>query len=234
MSIRTRKTAAEPIPITSRTPLPAADAVEIMADIEQGSPEWFRLHIGVPSASNFATIMASGIDGGDSKTRAKLMRRMAGEIITGEPAENYSNAYMDRGNAMESEARHHYAFTRNVELTQVGFVRRTTSRGRVVGCSPDSLFGDHGVLEIKTMMPELMIELFETGRFPTQHRAQTQGSLWVTGRDLCDLVIFYRGMPDMSFRVERDEVYIKKIAEAVEVFDYELRKMVEKLRSMGS
>lgn len=218
------------------TVVPVADVVETF-DCEQGSEEWYRLRLGICTASNFATIMATGADG-ESKTRKKLLYQMAGEILTNEPAENYSNQYMQRGKDMEQEARSFYAFTRGVEVEQVGFVRRVMKDAlygeRVVGASPDSLVGADKVLEIKTMAPHLLIDLLESGRFPTEHRAQCQGSLWVTGRSVCHLLIFYRGMPVApTFTVERDDVYIRKIQDAVEAFQYELGKLVERTKARG-
>ncbi len=217
------------VPAGSIKSVAPQETVEVFDEIEQGTEEWFTLRLGMPTASNFATIMAEGRDGGASKTRAKLLRQLAGEIITGEPAENFSNRSMDRGKAMEPEAREHYAFERSIEPRRVGFVRRALRSG-FVGCSPDSLIGDDGVLEIKTTMPDLLIELMETGRFPSEHRAQCQGSLWVTGRKWCDLRIYYSKMPALSFRIERDDGYIRQIAEAVEVFAWELRKLVERIK----
>jgi hypothetical protein len=41
-------------------------------------------------------------------------------------------------------------------------------------------------------------------------------------------------MPKLAFRVERDESYIAGLAAAVEVFDYELRALVAKIRKMGA
>ena len=217
------------------------DKVEVFEEIEQGTPDWFEIRRGCCTASNFSTILASGKDGGESVTRRKLMRRLAGEIMTGEVAETYRNAAMDRGNTMEPEARDWYSRTRFADLARVGFVRRTIHNpfgsAFVVGCSPDSLVAKDGVLEIKTMIPELMIDVAENGAagFPSEHRAQVQGSLWVTGRVWCDLVIFYRNMPITPvFRVERDETYIKALADQVEIFDYELRALVAKIRKMGA
>jgi len=213
------------------------DVVEIIDDVEQGTEEWHRLRIGIPTASNFATIMATGKDGGASVTRRKLMNRMAGEIWTETPAETYKNAAMARGNEMEAEARDWYGRRHLANIAKVGFVRRTIRRGLhpdlIVGCSPDALIDDDRVLEIKTEMPENMIERWERGAagFPSEHKAQCQGTLWVTGRSSLDLVIFYRGMPfTLSYRIERDEAYIAQIAAAVETFSYELRKLVERGR----
>lgn len=218
-------------------PIPGAFAsadrhagVEVFA-VEQRSDAWFQLRLGIPTASNFAKIMAQSEE---RVGRTDYMEKLAGEILTGEPMETFSNAHMQRGIDMEPEARAHHEFTREVELTPVGFVRRTLPGGRLVGCSPDSFIGTDRVLEVKTMAPHLMIRLARNGRFPTEHRAQCQGTLWVTGRSVCDLKIFYRGMPiSPTFSIERDEAYIRTIAEAVEVFDYELRKLVEQIRNMG-
>lgn len=216
------------------------DKVEIFDEIEQGTPEWRSLRIGIPSASNFATIMASGKDGGDSATRRKLLYKMAGEVITDEPLEDFKSGEMQRGNEMEPELRDWYGRTRFADVEQVGFVRRTIYNplggSFAAGCSPDALLGKDGVLEIKTTRPDLLIELMEraAGGFPPSHRAQCQGALWVTGRAWCDLIVGYRGMPKLAFRIERDDVYIAAIAAAVEVFDYELRTLVAKIRKMGA
>jgi hypothetical protein len=217
-----------------------SDRVEIH-DVEQGGDDWFQLRLGIPTASEFATVMASGIDGGDSLGRQKLLYRLAGEVLTGIPGETYRNSAMERGKEMEPEACEHYAFTRGVELARVGFVLRTIP-GNLggpalrIGCSPDRFVGKSGVLETKTMRPDLLIALALRGAagFPTEHRAQCQGILWVTGREWVDLEIFYRKMPVApTFRVERDDAYIRQIADAVEVFDYDLRKLVERVRAMG-
>lgn len=219
---------------------PPVEAVEYFSEEEfpQGSEEWFRLRLGVPTASNFKAIMARSEE---ARMRTKLLRRMAGEIITGKLAESFKDDAMQRGNDMEAEARKQFAFAPNLEVERVGFVRRTLANGRFVGCSPDSLFTRtdkrgviRGVLEIKTMIPELMIEMSDTGRFPTEHRAQCYGSLWVTGLEVCELRIFYSGMPyTLEFEMEREENFIREIAEAVEVFDYDLRKLVERERNKG-
>ncbi len=225
----------------AKKPEPEKDEVEILEEVEQGTVEWKQLHIGVPSASNFATIMASGKDGGESIGRRGLLNRMAGEILTGEPAETYKNAAMQRGNDMEQEARDYYERTRFVDLKRVGFVRRSVTRiiggPLIVGCSPDALIPpQRKALEVKTMAPAGIIEMLEKGAagFPPEHRAQCQGTLWVTGYRELDLLIFYRGMPvNPIFSIGRDEAYIQRIAEAIEVFSYDLRKLVERIKNMG-
>ncbi len=224
--------------IKKETPL--QDLVEVIADVEQGSEEWSALRRGLPTASRFKTIMAEGKDGGDSLTRRKLLYQLAGEIITGETAKTFRSEDMDRGNQMEPEARDYYARTRFADLEPIGFIRRTVRRPLgsdfIVGCSPDSKVGPRKGLEIKTMQPDLLIELALRGAagFPSEHRAQCQGTMWVADWDEIDLMIYYRSMPVApTFTVQRDDVYIAKIIEAVEVFHYDLYRLVEKIRNMG-
>jgi YqaJ-like viral recombinase domain len=206
-------------------------------EVEQGSDAWFHLRLGLPTASNFATIMASGKDGGESKTRRDLMYRLAGEILCGKPAEEgYKSKAMARGSEMESEAREYYERTHFVELRQVGFVRRKLPSGRYVGCSPDAIVGPKKALELKSLAPHLMIERLVNGAvMPPEHRAQTQGTLWVGDFEEIDLLLFYSGMPiSPEFTIYRDETYIRQIEKAVEIFDYETRLLVDKIKRMGS
>lgn len=218
------------IPSLKPTPIDAGTVEFFDAEeYPQGGEEWFNLHLGIPTASIFGAIMA----GGDQ--RRDLLYLLAGEEITRQPRSTYSNKFMERGHEMEPEARQHYAFTRQVELEQLGFVRRTFPRDRTVGCSPDAkINGKKAGLEIKTMSPHLLIQLLESGRTPTEHRAQCQGTLWVTGWEWIDLLIFYRGMPvSPSWRFERDEAYMRQLADAVEVFQHDLKDVVERTRSRG-
>jgi hypothetical protein len=211
--------------------------IEVFADVEQGSPEWWALRLGIPTASRFAAVCATGKDGtvAGSLTRSKLMRVLAGEILTGEPSEQFTTAAMDRGNAMEAEARDYYARTHFAELTRVGFIRRRLPSGRFVGCSPDSLVGKGKALEIKTARPDIIIEIGDKGTgFPPEHRAQVQGTMWVADLDVVDLMIYYRGMPYAPmFTVLRDDVYIRELSDSVEIFDWELHKLVERERAKG-
>lgn len=223
-----------------KTAAPPEDIVEYFDKVEQRSEEWYRLRLGIPTASVFATVMASGVDGGESIGRKKLLYQLAGERLTGRPAERFSNPDMQRGVDMEPAARAFYKRTRFADIEEIGFIRRTIhnpfGEPLIVGCSPDSLIGKNKLLQIKTMKPELLIPLAENGArgFPAEHRAQCQGELWVSGREETDLMIFYEGMPVApTYTIARDEIFIKKIRDACEVFTYDLRKLVERLRDMA-
>jgi len=193
---------------------------------EQGSEEWFLARAGIPTSSMFATVMASGRGGGESKTRAKYMRQLAGEIITGRPMESYSNAHMERGHKMEPEARDLYAFATDTAPEQVGFIRNGPK-----GCSPDSLIGANGMLEIKTKLPDLLIECLERDDFPPEHKAQCQGALWVAEREWLDIIIYWPSIPVFIKRAYRDEPYIADMAKAVDAFNNDLSALVDRIRS---
>jgi len=190
-------------------------------DHEQGTPEWHECRAGIPTASMFATVMAKG----EGKTRSKYMRELAGEIITGELAEGYSNAHMERGKAMEDEARRLYAYVADVEPVRVGFIRNGDK-----GASPDSLIGDKGGLEIKTALPHIQIERLMRGDLPPEHKAQVQGNIWTAEREWWDFVSFWPKLPMLKVRVYRDEPYIAKLAAEIDAFNAELADLVERIR----
>ncbi len=197
-------------------------------DMEQNSEAWLQARLGLPTASEFATILAKGRDGGESKGRKTYLYKLAGEIITGAPSENYTNGHMERGHAMEPEARAAYAFMRDADPQKVGFIKN----GRA-GASPDSLIGNNGILELKTKLPHIMIETILRADLPPEHRAQCQGQLWIGERDWVDFTAYWPAMPLFVHRTYRDEDYIKKLSSAVEAFNEELDRIVEQIRRYG-
>ena len=198
-----------------------------IVDCEQGSPEWFKARAGIPTASEFHTVMAKGKSGGESLTRKTYLLKLAGEIITGEPMESFTNAHMERGKAMEDEARDLYSFMTDSDPLRVGFV----TNGKA-GASPDSLIGDRGGLEIKTKLPHLLIDLLLKGEMPPEHKAQVQGCMWIAEREWWDFAAYWPKLPLFTKRIIRDDTYIRTIADAVDQFNDELDATVARLRAM--
>lgn len=194
-------------------------------DCEQGSDEWKACRAGIPSASRFSDILAKG----EGKMRSKYLRELAGERLTGEVAESFSNGHMDRGRIMEDEARDTYAFINNVEPKRVGFVRNGDK-----GASPDSLIGDDGGLEIKTALPHIQIERILQGKLPSEHRAQVQGNIWVCEREWWEFISHWPKLPQFKIRVYRDEAYIRELSDAIDAFNDELSLLVERIRAYGA
>lgn len=202
-------------------------AVQII-DCDQNSAEWFAARSGIPTASNFATIMAKGKGGGESLTRKKYLYKLAGELLTGEVQDGYSNAHMERGHEMEPDARNMYALMTDANPQLVGFVRNGQK-----GASPDSLVGDKGMLEIKTKLPDLLIDVLIRDEFPAEHKAQCQGALWVAEREWIDIAVYWPKLPLFIKRAHRDESYIADMSQAVDAFNSELAEVVEKIRRYG-
>jgi len=197
-------------------------------DCEQGSREWFECRMGIPTASEFKTLLSVKKEAKDKITRQTYMRKLAGEILTGEPMESYSNGYMERGKELEDEARQAYALIYDADPQRVGFLRRGDA-----GCSPDSLIGEHAGLEIKIALPHIQIERLEKNELPAEHRAQVQGSIWITGRDHWEFVSYCPKLPLLRVCVPRDDGYITTLAGAVDEFNGELAALVERMRRYG-
>ena len=172
--------------------------------------------------------IANGRGGAESKTRAAYMRRLAGEILTGDPAETFRSNEMGRGHEMEPEIRSYYSMVNDVDVKQVGFVRN----GRI-GCSPDGLVGDKGAVEFKSKKPEVLIEVLQKKELPSEHKAQVHSILMVTEREWVDFMAYWPKMPKFETRVYRDEVYIASLRRGVSQFYEELDALVDMLRNYG-
>lgn len=196
---------------------------------DQNSPEWFQARMGIPTASMFGTVMAKGKDGGASATRKNYLFKLAGEIISGEPMENYQNANMERGHEMEKEARSWFAFLSDSPLERVGFIRNGQK-----GCSPDSLIGADGMVEFKSNQPHIIIDLILKDQFPPEHMAQCMGALWIAEREWIDLCCYWPSMPKFVQRLHRDEAYIAKLSAAIDAFNDELQEIVSRIRARAA
>lgn len=117
----------------------------IILNVQQGTDEWKRARIGVPTASCFDEILTPS--GARSGQQDKYLARLAAEWFFDEPfADEARTQFMERGTDMEPEAGRWYAFERDCDPVQVGLC--LTDDGRV-GASPDLLVGSDGAAEIK-------------------------------------------------------------------------------------
>lgn len=192
----------------------------------QGSEEWLLARCGKATASEFSSVLAKG----EGKTRMAYLRRVVTERLTGKPTETYSNGHMERGREQEPFARMAYEATTGVLVDEVGFLNHPTLKA---GCSPDGLVGEDGGAEIKSVIPTVQLDTILAGGYPSKHRAQIQGSLWITGRAWWDFCSYSPDMPEhlrlYIHRVTRDEDYIKTLAIEVISFLGEVDAMVEQL-----
>ena len=197
-------------------------------DCEQGTDEWLRHRMKIPTASEFSVVLARGKNGAPSKTRATYMRKLAGEIICDEPMESYSNKAMERGKLLEPDIRNLYCMMAKCDVRRVGFLRN----GRR-GASPDGLIGNDGMLEIKSEAPHLLIETMFADELPPEHYAQLQGGLLISEREWIDLAVGYKKMPLFTKRTGRDEPYIKILNDEIDRFNEELDALVRRVKAYG-
>ncbi len=197
-------------------------------DCEQGSPEWFEARMGIPTASEFGTILTPGKTKALARSRQTYLYKLAGEILTGEPMEAATSRSLERGKMLEGEARDAYAFMRDCEPQIVGFIRNGDA-----GCSPDSLIGERKGLEIKIALPHIQIDRLRIGTLPDEHVAQVQGCIWLSERDEWDFVSYCPKLPPLIVRVPRDDGYIANLAGAVRQFNEELAATVDMIRRYG-
>jgi putative phage-type endonuclease len=198
----------------------------------QGSEEWFAARMGMITASRFDAVKAKNRKGdGYGETRRKYMLQLAAERLFGEIDESYTNAAMERGKELETYARQAYEINYETAVEQVGFIQLDDW----VGASPDGLIGTDGQLEIKVPKGTTYLEHEDTGMLIGDYKHQTQGQLWVTGRQWCDFVVYHpKADRPIVTRLYRDEDYIKMLEIEVNKFKQELQEYIDsKTRKVG-
>lgn len=192
--------------------------MQIITDIQQGTPEWLALRLGIVTCSELDSLLVNGKgEAGFGAGAFTYMNTLIGERITGELADPFTgNRHTERGHELEGAARSLYEDREEVKTTQVGII---LNHG--IGYSPDSLVLEDGLTEIKTKLPKLQVEVILGGEIPKEHIAQCQGGLWVSEREWIDFVCYWPGMPLFIKRAYRDEAMIRKLSERVKTF-YEI------------
>jgi hypothetical protein len=189
----------------------------IVHECAQGSERWHRLRLGIPTASCFSKIVTPG--GKLSKQSDAYLHRLLAEWLFGAPLEDpestYRSEWMQRGNDLEESAVHAYEFQTSRTAEKVGFV--TDDEG-TLGCSPDRLVGETGLLEIKVPSWATHVGYMLTGSIEQEYTPQLQGQLLLTSRKWVDIVSYCPPFPLVIIRVTRDGPYQTLLAEALSGF----------------
>jgi len=190
----------------------------------QGSPEWLAALLGMATASKFADAVKATKTG-----RAAVSTDYAGQLayerVMGEPAEIvFQNAAMKRGTELEPKARSWYESKTGDLVETAGLL--VTECGRF-GYSPDGLVGTDGLIEIKCPLGKQFVSVI-TSDDASDYMHQIQGGLWITGRQWCDLVIYTDAHDGQGYiqRIQRDEVFIAKLAAELVTFDLYVAELV--------
>ena len=204
----------------------------IILDVEQGTADWHAVRCGRCTASRITDVTAKG-KSGPSAMRANYLAELVVETLMGTVAmDGYVSPAMKRGSETEAEARDLYAFRRNVEPRRVGFV--VHPRWERMGCSPDSLIGDDGMLEIKCPNTSTHIDTLLGASIDGKYVKQMQFQMACTGSAWVDFISFDNRLPaEMQLhtrRVNRDDAMIAELEREADVFLREVADTVRKLR----
>lgn len=186
-------------------------------DMEQRSEAWYAVRCGIVTASVVGNLITPTLKVAANDTSRGLIDTLAAERITGRVEEGYTSADMLRGIMDEPIARAHYA-EHHAPVTEVGFMVREFGTARL-GCSPDGLVGDPGLIEIKSRIPREHVRITLTGTIPHGHMAQMQAGMLVSGRAWCDYISWCGGLPMWIKRVDADDEWQTAILDALTAAD---------------
>ena len=197
-------------------------------DVVQGEESWFKLRLGVPTASNFKRILTAKT-GKLSAQADDYINELVGEqlsLIPPEGVENYTNRAMRWGQQTEEEARRFYQLQNNCDTLNGGFCM--TNDGRF-GASPDFLVGIQaeaemgyqegrghyalcsvqGAGELKCPQPATQVSYLLAETLPDEYKWQVHGHLIVTGAEYCDFLSYTPGLAPLVVRVAANEDTLK-------------------------
>ena len=100
-----------------------------------------------------------------------------------------------------------------------------------MGCSPDRLVGDDGLLEIKAPLPHTQVAYWIFGEINERFWPQLQGQLYVSHRSWVDIVSWHDVLPKVVIRIEPDEKFIEALDRELQVFNDFIERVMEKIRA---
>lgn len=206
----------------------------IIETATQRDDDWFDARLGKATASRFKDVMATLKNGNPAQAQQDYLTELVVERLTQQPVQKFATAAMNWGTEQEAAARLAYERHADIEVQETGFVAHDKL---MAGCSPDGLVYWDGLLEIKCPWnTSVHINTLLDG-MPSEHTAQIQGQMWITGRDWCDFVSYDPRMPvELQLhvqRIERDEAFIADLERRVSSFLSEVGKQVEALRVLA-
>lgn len=228
----------------------------ILHHCAQRTERWHILRRGIATSSEFSRIWtppgkptATGRApkyplGHESDQWEQYAHRLLYQRITGleDDDPKYRSPAMDRGVEIEPDAIEWYKMIHDMDIQPIGFI--TTDDGKL-GCSPDGLVGDDGLIEFKapyghTHLGYFLKEDIEPGlalrALDERYWVQLQGQLHVCWpqRKWVDVVSHHpvlvpRNELRVCIRVYPDEEYIGAMASGLRAFNHYLDGVSERL-----
>ena len=187
-------------------------------DVEQRSEAWYMVRLGKATASEFGKILTPA--GKESAQCKEYAARLAGEKILQRSIGTFKgNDATRRGIELEGEAISWYELVSGNKVVPVGFHELGG-----IGCSVDGLVeGGKRIVEIKCPLDAKhifnVIEMRANSACPIyekEYKPQVQGQLMITGREICDLIVYHPLFPSAYLAIERDDEYIALLNEAAQ------------------
>ena len=206
-------------------------------ELVQGSEEWFKVRMGVISASRLGDVMRK-TKWGESTYKAKLRLELAIERITGKSASNVvMNQAMRDGVEREPDARALFEAITGKEVAEVGSFNHPTIPN--TSASPDGLIrGENACLELKCPTHATHAKNLMSDTMPKNYIYQVQHQIQCTESDYAYFASYHPDFPPELrlkwVRVEKDDSVIKSLEEAVRQFDIEIEDLIIKIQDGGN
>lgn len=190
--------------------------------IDQDTEKWLALRQGKFTASSFKNLFLAKTTAGYNNE----IYRVVYERLTGESPESFSNEYMDRGHELEPFARKEYELQSFNDVQAGGFFEHS----EYVGCSPDGLVGEEGILEIKSPAYSTMIQYLLTKSLPAQYKWQVYGQLYITQRSWLDFFAYHPKLNPVIVRVFPNQEIFAELDLQLKIAIEQVEKIIKQLR----
>jgi exodeoxyribonuclease (lambda-induced) len=201
--------------------------LKIHAEIAQGHIDWFKLRMGIPTASELGNLLTPEFELRKGEMPKSFVYTKVAESFTGKPIITTGSWNTEQGEILEGEARPWYELEYEKRVRQVGFI--TTDDGRF-GCSPDGLIeGEECGLEIKCPASHTHVKYLVNGSLPKEYAAQVMGSMFATGFDRWIFLSYHRGFPALVLEIHRDERAMSMIRAAINQFHGDFDRAIERI-----
>lgn len=191
-------------------------------DVEQNTDAWWELRGGKLTSSNLGKVMAN-FGKAFGEPAIKMAVQIAIQQITGKASESggFSNEHTERGHEQEPLARFDYESEFFCDVTNGGFFGSD-----FIGCSPDGLVGDKGVIEIKSVISSVHYANVKRAKVDPAYKWQCIGNVKFTDRDWLDFISYCADYPEGK-RLFTYRIYADKLSDEFAMIDERIEEFKE-------
>ena len=211
--------------------------------MESKTDLWLKKRMGRFSGSEFHRLMAYEDKDVFPKGAETYAMEKAVESLLSDPEPSYSNDDMERGSETEIESVAHFMEVTGLQVEKYGEEQEFVELGKHVGCTPDGLIGDDGLIEGKC--PKAKTHFFYLINIKDQttlkkhcsnYYWQCQGNMYVTDRKYCYWFSYDPRFKDVKNRihiikVERNEADIEKLKNRIQMAIAKKNELIRKLNA---